>query len=112
MHACILFGNWERETYWSWDDESWEKIPQTVEERRDNGGDVVIRGDSNSHHAVEDEVEEGEEEEKQEPQEFLSSPLESHHWVHDEPIHNGLNEDIRNLNQKLHHKNTPHHTTP
>lgn len=61
--------------YLSWDHESAEEIPQSVERSSNNRGNRVVWSDSRCHHAVEGEVQQREVHEEQVPQELGCCPL-------------------------------------
>lgn len=50
---------------------------------------------------MECEVHEREVHEKHVPKEFLDCPVEAYQGIYDETIHNGLEEDVWNLNYNL-----------
>lgn len=87
--------------YRSRDDESGEEVPDGIESRGDDRGHMVARRQADSHHAVECEVEEGEVHEEEVPEELGGRPLEPDHRVHYDPVHGGLNQRIRELDDDL-----------
>ena len=71
-----------RRSYRSGDDEPREEVPDGVECRGDDRGDVVVRCNPDGHHAVECEVEQREVPKEEVPEELGSRPLEPDHGVH------------------------------
>lgn len=72
----------DRETYRSGDNKPGEQIPDAVECRGNNGGNVVIWSNSDAEHPIECEVEECEVHEEYVPTELCRSPFEVDHGVH------------------------------
>ncbi|RWV95573.1 hypothetical protein GW17_00041790 [Ensete ventricosum] len=91
----------EASTYRPRNNESREKVPCSVEECGNNGGDVVIGSDTHRHHPVECEVEESEVHEEEVPKELCDSPLESNHRVDDHTIYDALNQNVWKLDRHL-----------
>ena len=56
------------------------------------------------HHAVKGEVQKREEGEEQIPEEFLSSPIEANHRIHDNTVDSSLRKNVRELNNNLSHR--------
>ena len=88
-------------TYWSWDDEPGEEVPDAIERGGDDGGDVVARRQADGHHAVECEVEEGEVHEEEVPEELGRRPFEPDHRVHYDPVYGGLGQGVWEFNGNL-----------
>ena len=84
------------------DDEAREDVPDSVEGGGDDGGDVAVRRHGHGHHPIVGEVEEGEEHEEHVPQELGRRPVEPDHAVHQQPVHQGLSQDVRYLDYNLH----------
>lgn len=73
-------------SYRSGDDETGEEVPDGVERRGNDRGNVVVRCQPNGHHAVECEVEQREVPKEEVPEELGSGPLEPDHGVHYDTI--------------------------
>jgi hypothetical protein len=87
--------------YRSRDDEPGEEVPDGVERRGDDRGDVGVWGYADGHHAVECEVEQREVPEEEVPEELGNRPLEPDHRVHYQPVHDILSQCVRELNDNL-----------
>lgn len=89
-------------TYRLRNDETGEDIPNAVERRRDNGGDVVVGCDGDRHHPIQGEIEQCEVCEENVPKELNHGPLESNHGIHQHSIYKCLNKDVGQFNHNLH----------
>lgn len=76
--------------YISWYNESGKEVPQSIKCSSDDGGDVLVRGGSHSHHTIEGEVHQGEEHEEEIPEELSSCPFKSNHCIDYNTIHHRL----------------------
>lgn len=94
---------WYSYTYRSGDEKTREEVPETDEERHDDGGNLVVGSESHTHHAIESEVDKAHEDEKVEPQELLHCSFEPYHCVQDCRISQGLDPNINDLYCYLHH---------
>lgn len=66
----------------------------------------MVWGNTHSHHSIKSEEQEGEVHEEEIPKELHNCPFKSNHGVHYNPIHDRLDENVRELNHNLHYTNS------
>jgi hypothetical protein len=91
----------EETTNRSWNEKAWEEVEQRIESCGEDGCNLMVWGDWDSHHAIVGEVEEGEVGNEEEPEELGSCPLETHHGVYDEGVIRCLDKHIWYLYDNL-----------
>lgn len=80
--------------YLSRDKETREQVPETEEERHENGSNLVAWSEGNNHHSVKGEVDEAGPHEVHEQEEFSCVPDESNHCVKENVVYDSLNRHI------------------